>query len=96
MERDRLTWKFDEARRLTALDPNGEDRYKRLSRLRARLAAEAKLPAYQILSNRLVLELAERPPSDEAALAAHSGVGRIKLLAYGAEIIAVTRAAPSP
>lgn len=91
--RDWVGSKFEEAERLSALPPEGRDMYRRLSVLRARLARDAGVPAYQVLSNKLLLSLAELRPKDEAALAAIDGLGVTRLKAYGAEVLAVLRSA---
>jgi DNA helicase-2/ATP-dependent DNA helicase PcrA len=44
-----------------------------------------------VLTNRLLLDLAEARPADDAALAAVPGLGGIRRRAYGAEILAVLR-----
>jgi ATP-dependent DNA helicase RecQ len=88
---DPIAARFAEARRLARFDERQCGLYRRLSLLRARLAADAGLPAYQILSNRQLVDLCEAPPADEAALARLQGMNRIKMLAFGAELLATVR-----
>ena len=87
----RLDWKFAEADRLARLDPDARAAYRRLSVLRARLARDAGVRAYHVLTNRLLLELAERRPADVRALEEIPGLGRLRARAYGPEVLAVLR-----
>lgn len=89
---DRLDQKFEEARRMARLGPEQEQVYRRLASVRARLGAEGGLPAYQVLSNRQLLAMCERRPRSEAELYALPGMSRVKVLAYGAELIAAITA----
>jgi ATP-dependent DNA helicase RecQ len=64
-------------------DPEAEDgsaeRFERLRQVRRRLAAERKVPAYVILSDAVLREIARRQPADLAAAARIKGVGEAKL-----------------
>lgn len=87
----RVDAKFDEAERLMRLSPKGREAYGRLSLLRAKLAREARVPAYRILSNAQLLELSELRPQDTTQLAAMTGIGTLLVRAYGDEIVAALR-----
>lgn len=52
-------------------------------------SSEASVPAYVVFSDATLLAIAERRPSDNAALLAIPGIGRTKLDAYGAEVIGI-------
>lgn len=83
----RLRWKFEEARRLAALDEQGCQLYVALTTTRRHIAAEEGLPAYHILSNQLLLTVTEAAPQDEASMAALPGFGSMRFAAYGAEFL---------
>jgi superfamily II DNA helicase RecQ len=87
--RARLEAKFAEARRLARLDDGQQGLYGRLAGLRAGLAAEAGLPAYQILTNRQLLGLCEAPPRTVGEMAERHGISRVRLLAYGEALLGV-------
>ena len=55
-------------------------------------AAEDEVPAYVILHDSALREIAARRPGSKAALAGVPGVGAAKLERYGAQIVAVVRA----
>jgi len=66
----------------------------RLARLKAWRLAEARrlgLPAYVVLHDATLLEIAQRRPQDLAALAAVPGIGARKLERYGATLIGLVR-----
>ena len=84
----RVLAKFREAERLLALDPEGRDVFRRLNLLRARLAKEARVPAFRILSHAQLLELSERRPRNEGELTTTRGIGALLVRAYGDEIVA--------
>lgn len=90
-----LDWRFAEAARLTALSEKDRNVYRGLARLRARLGVEAGVPAYRVLSNRQLLELAEAKPIDDVGLRSVRGIGPLLVRAYGAEIITIVRGATS-
>jgi ATP-dependent DNA helicase RecQ len=58
-----------------------------LKSLRARLAAEAKLPPYVIWHDRTLMELAERRPQTLDALSDITGLGTSKIKRYGKALI---------
>jgi ATP-dependent DNA helicase RecQ len=70
-----------------ASDDADGDLFVKLRALRKRLADERKVPAYVILSDATLLELARRRPRDEQALRAISGIGPKKLAQYGAVLL---------
>ncbi len=55
-------------------------------------SSEASVPAYVVFSDATLLAIAERRPSDDAALLAIPGIGRTKLDAYGADVIKIVTA----
>ena len=57
---------------------------------RARSQADG-VPAYVVINDRHLLGIAERRPTDHAALAACPGIGPAKLAAYGDELVALVR-----
>ena len=88
-----LHHRFVEAGRLTALSAAARMLFQRLCVLRRGLARDANVPAYQVLSNDMLLTLCEQRPIDIFGLIAISGFGQIRLRAYGAEVLAVLRQA---
>jgi ATP-dependent DNA helicase RecQ len=70
----------------------------RLARLKAWRLAEARrqgLPAYVVLHDATLLEIAQRRPPDLDALAAVPGIGARKLERYGAALIELVRESPA-
>ncbi len=67
--------------------------FDRLRQWRLGVARAAAVPAFVVFTDATLTAIAEREPSDEAALATISGVGARKLALYGADIIAVLRGA---
>ena len=55
-------------------------------------SSQASVPAYVVFSDATLLAIAERRPTDDAALLAIPGIGRSKLDAYGAEVIGIVSA----
>jgi len=88
-----LHHRFVEAARLTALSATARALFQRLCILRRGLARDANVPAYQVLSNDMLLTLCEQRPIDIFGLIAIPGFGQIRLRAYGAEVLAVLRKA---
>ncbi len=68
------------------------DLFERLRRLRRELADGAGLPAYMVLSDRALVEMATYLPRTEEQLLAVNGVGEAKLAKYGKEFLAEIRA----
>jgi DNA helicase II / ATP-dependent DNA helicase PcrA len=56
-------------------------------------SSQASVPAYVVFSDATLLAIAERKPTDDAALLAIPGIGRTKLDSYGAEVIGIVTAA---
>ncbi len=52
-------------------------------------SSEASVPAFVVFSDATLLAIAERRPTDDAALLAIPGIGRTKLDSYGAEVIGI-------
>jgi ATP-dependent DNA helicase RecQ len=67
--------------------PVDEALFQRLKELRARLAAEAGIPAYIVFHDRTLREMAQRKPATEAELLEVSGVGERKAAQYGAAFL---------
>ncbi|WP_088315812.1 ATP-dependent DNA helicase UvrD2 [Kineosporia sp. R_H_3] len=76
-----------------AYDP---ELFARLREWRARVAAEAKVPAYVVLTDATLVAVAEAVPRDVASLAAIAGVGKAKLDRYGAALLAELGAGSGP
>ncbi|MBQ3328339.1 MAG: HRDC domain-containing protein, partial [Eggerthellaceae bacterium] len=67
--------------------PVDEALFQRLKKLRARLAAEAGIPAYIVFHDRTLREMAQRKPATAAELLEVSGVGERKAAQYGAAFL---------
>jgi DNA helicase-2/ATP-dependent DNA helicase PcrA len=52
-------------------------------------SSQASVPAYVVFSDATLLAIAERRPTDDAALLAIPGIGRTKLDTYGADVIGI-------
>jgi ATP-dependent DNA helicase RecQ len=65
--------------------------FERLRKLRRELAIRVHVPAYVILSDRALVEMATRPPQTPAQLLAVHGVGEVKLAHYGEAFLEVIR-----
>jgi ATP-dependent DNA helicase RecQ len=70
-----------------ALSAAAADRFERLRAWRASTARDHGVPAYVIFHDATLREIALRPPTSLADLAAISGVGARKLESYGAAIL---------
>ena len=92
-----MLWRFEEAERMVALPHASRRLYVDLVALRARLAKDAAIPAFRILTNRQLLKIVEALPTDHEALAGGL-LTATKIAAFGAEILALTRLhlAPAP
>jgi DNA helicase-2/ATP-dependent DNA helicase PcrA len=66
-----------------------EATFERLRTWRLAVAREQSVPAYVVFTDATLTAIAERVPSDDAELAAISGVGARKLALYGAAVLAV-------
>jgi ATP-dependent DNA helicase RecQ len=62
--------------------------FERLRQLRARIAAEAKMPAFYVFHDRTLAELAREQPRTRDDFARISGVGPMKLAKYGDAFLA--------
>lgn len=67
--------------------PADEALYQALKALRLKLAAEANLPPYVICHDRTLMELSQKRPASEAALADIIGLGARKIARYGAALL---------
>ena len=63
--------------------------------MRTRLAKERKVPAYLILHNKTIDEIARHPPHDSDSLLVIKGIGPAKLADIGEKILEVLQA-PQP
>lgn len=70
-----------------------EDLLSRLKEWRVERARELKVPAYVVFTDATLVAIAEQRPMDHSALVAISGIGAGKLDRFGAEVLAVVRAA---
>jgi ATP-dependent DNA helicase RecQ len=73
------------------LTPADEELFQRLKELRKALADRQRVPAYIVFSDKVLLEMAVRRPSNEIELLDVSGVGPAKLRKYGSDFLAVLR-----
>ena len=78
-----------------ALAPDVRARFDRLRAWRSGRAQDEAVPAYVVLTNRQLLELASRGPTTRAGLEQIHGLGRRKLERYAKELLAVL-GAPQP
>ena len=72
-------------------EPVDEPLFQKLRELRARFAAEEKLPAYCVFHDRTLAALARQRPETLDQLASVPGVGPSKLAKYGAAFLAALR-----
>jgi DNA helicase-2/ATP-dependent DNA helicase PcrA len=66
-----------------------EATFEALRTWRVTVASETKVPAYVVFTDATLTAIAERRPSDVAALATISGVGAAKLERFGASVLAI-------
>lgn len=64
-----------------------KDLYTALVEWRRNLASENGYPAYRVLSTKSILEIVHVLPTNEKALTKISGIGKVKLKEFGAEIL---------
>lgn len=76
----------------TPLEPADLPMYEALRHWRRRLAAARGVPAYLVLHNRTLAELARWKPHTLAELRGIRGIGEAKATYYGPAILAVVRA----
>ncbi len=67
------------------------DLFKKLKELRFKLAQEKKVPAFVIFSDATLVDMCSRMPTNDAGFLEVSGVGKIKLEAYGEEFMRVIK-----
>jgi len=73
------------------VSPENADLLRALKEERRVIARELSLPAYTVLHDRSLIELAERRPDSLEAFAGIHGVGQAKLEKFGARFLAVIR-----
>jgi ATP-dependent DNA helicase RecQ len=73
------------------LDPEQQALFERLREARRELARAQDVPAYVVLHDATLVEIARRRPTSEAELLEVPGVGRTKLERYGATFLATVR-----
>ena len=64
------------------------DLYEALRQLRAKLAAEANVPAYVVFSNATLQDMARKKPRNSTEFKRVSGVGELKCNWYGKAFLA--------
>ena len=74
-----------------ALDPDERELFDELKALRRMLADEARVPAYIVFGDRVLLEMVARHPRTQAELLQVPGVGYAKLERYGDAFLDVLR-----
>ena len=72
-------------------DTQRPELFSRLRALRSRLAARQGVPAYVVLTDRALREIAALMPRSEDELLAVNGMGRAKLEKYGRDFLSVVR-----
>jgi ATP-dependent DNA helicase RecQ len=70
------------------LSTEDEALFQRLRELRKTLADRQRVPAYIVFSDKVLLEMATRRPSNELEMLAVPGVGPAKLAKYGSDFLA--------
>ena len=76
-----------------ALDPAGQALAERLRAWRGTRAKRDGVPAYIVITNAALAQIAALRPANLTALAGVSGIGPAKLERYGAEILAIVKSA---
>ena len=79
---------------LQSEDPRAQERIERLKTWRKERASRAGLAAFRVLTNRSLLEIAEKNPVTIDALQAVRGMGEKKCAAYGRDILTVISDSP--
>lgn len=69
------------------LNPQGMARLRALFQWRESYASDHDVPAFRVLANQTLVELAENPPTDVAKLAARKGLGWRKARQVGTDIL---------
>lgn len=83
----------DREQAVATVSPENAGLLRALKEERRDIARELSLPAYTVLHDRSLIELAERRPSSLEAFAGIHGVGQAKLEKFGARFLAVIREA---
>lgn len=78
------------------MSPEAQERYRRLERWRKTTAAKDGTPAYIVLRNETLEQLATENPQTLDELKEIKGIGPVKLERYGGEILAVLRGDAPP
>jgi superfamily II DNA helicase RecQ len=73
------------------LDRDAEDRYSRLKKVRRELADEHKWPAFCIMHDRVLKEVARRSPNSIREFAAIKGIGEKKAIHFGPAFLKALR-----
>jgi superfamily II DNA helicase RecQ len=81
---------------LESENPAAQERIERLRAWRRERSSRDGIAAYRVLTNRSLLEIAERNPATVAELQEIKGMGEKKCAAYGVEILGVTSTASIP
>ncbi|MEK7358203.1 MAG: HRDC domain-containing protein [Bdellovibrionota bacterium] len=79
---------------LQSENPAAQDRIDRLRAWRRQVSSRSAIAAYRILTNRSLLEIAEKNPATIDELRTIKGMGEKKCAVYGTEILGVTSMAP--
>jgi ATP-dependent DNA helicase RecQ len=78
------------------VSPRQEAVFQALREWRRSIAKEHGVPAYTVLHDTSLREIARRMPDQVQALGGVGGVGAVKLARYGAAIVQVVNSAYSP
>lgn len=81
----------DREQAVATVSPENTDLLRALKEKRRDIARELSLPAYTVLHDRSLIELAERRPNSLEAFAGIHGVGQAKLEKFGERFLAVIR-----
>ena len=73
------------------LDPGAESRFNLLREVRRKLAERDGLPAFCVMHDKVLTEVARHAPASPAALMRISGIGPKILAKYGEEFLSVIR-----
>jgi ATP-dependent DNA helicase RecQ len=78
-----------------SLDPATQRRFESLRETRLRLAKQDNLPAFCVMHDRILLEVAREAPASKPALLQISGVGDKTVEKYGDALLAAIRGSSS-
>ncbi|MCH9807018.1 MAG: DNA helicase RecQ [Alphaproteobacteria bacterium] len=79
--------KRGERKKQAPVAPENAELFEDLRQLRARLAAEAKVPPFVICHDSTIAELAEKRPTNKSELSDISGLGTVKIKRYGDDLL---------